>query len=77
MAERAAMPRTHSGMRVILPSGSLTVSIASMASMVAEGWWKKRGGMTGREREKEREDRIRKRRWHPEKEGGEGKRSEG
>lgn len=34
----------------ILPSASLTVSIASMASMVAEGWAKE---------EKEKEDRKR------------------
>lgn len=46
---------THSEMSGILPSASLTVSMASMASMVAEGWAEREEeeeekGKTGRER---------------------------
>ena len=33
---------THCDMSGILPSSSLTVSMASMASMVAEGWAERR-----------------------------------
>lgn len=65
---------THSEMSGILPSASLTVSIASMASMVAEGWSKEeKERRTGRERrwQSPRE------RWSTKKGGGEGKRSEG
>lgn len=74
--------RTHSEMSGILPSASLTVSMASMASMVAEGWLEKEEeGEEDRKRERERRrqsPRKRERRWSTKTEGGEEEeRSEG
>lgn len=54
MCTHVCTQHTHSEMSGILPSASLTVSMASMASMVAEGWAREtereRGGSTERER---------------------------
>lgn len=53
---------THSEMSVILPSASLTVSMASMASMVAEGWAKRKEKRRKRGHEEREDDRVRERR---------------